>query len=378
MNELSKEPQQLAVVEKRGELAVAAMAAKAKAEIESRFVIAKHPANRRNVDLARTTILSSCKREAFARGAIYRKPVGGEKTVDGFSIRFAEEAIKAMGNISSDTMTIYEDEDRRIIHITVTDLESNTTYGDEVSISKTVERRKLKEGQVALSQRRNSYGDIVFLVPATDDDLLNKINAAKSKVLRNSGLRLVPQDILEEAWDAIVETMQNGGSDPQKEKKRVVDAFMSLNINPGELERYLKHSLDTISPKELNELRNIYTAIKDEETTWGAVMETAAPKKPAKNGPGDDGDLGPQQASGVAGTITQAAIDKPYEHLKKMLTDDKEGPTELQVLRFMQQPKIKLAMPETPELCACKDEHLRAIIVTYKDVRGKALKMPNE
>lgn len=280
MSETTQQTGMLTKIERRGEVAVSAMAAKAKAEVEARYVIAMRPENRRDHMQVRAAILDSCKRPKFAEGALYRKPVGGGKTVDGFSIRFAEEALKAMRNIVTDSMIVWEDDEKRCIRISVTDLESNTTYSDDMIIAKTVERRTLKDGQEKLGERLNSYGDKVFIVAATEDDMANKVNAGKSKVIRNSGLRLIPQDILEEAWDQVMETLKKGGSDPKAEIKKVCDAFGALNISPAELERLLGHLIDTISPKELAELRGYYTAIKDGETTWKAVLETAAPKRP--------------------------------------------------------------------------------------------------
>lgn len=368
MTETTQQTGMLSKIERKGEVAATAMAAKAKAEIESRYVIAlQRP---RNINQARITILDSCKREGFARGAIYKKPVGGGKTVDGLSIRFAEEAIKALGNISVDSVTIYEDDDRRTMHITVTDLESNSTYGDEVSISKTVERRALKDGQVAISERINSTGQKTFLVAATEDDIANKVNAQKSKIIRNSGLRLVPQDILDEAWEQILDTIAKPGKDPKADIKRIVDSFASLNIGPAELERYLTHSLETISPKELNDLRAIYTAIRDEETSWSAVMETASPKRPAVTDPAEK----EKNAKEGAAAIEEAVIEKPYEHLQGLCKRD--GVTESQVHRFMK--SVKLAGEKTEELGQATTENMRKVIKTWDGTLPKIKKMPVE
>lgn len=267
----------------RGEMATAAMAAKAKATIEARYAIAFQPINRRQYDVVRQSILSACKRPDFAASARYHKPVG-TGTIDGFSIRFAEEAIKAMKNISVESTTIYEDDMQRVVQINVTDLENNITYGKEVSVQKTVERRKLKDGQSSISQRVNTNGETVYLVAATEDEISNKIASAESKVIRNCGLRLVPSDILEEAERAIFDTMENGGSDPKAEIKKLADAFALLNISAAELVKYLGHPLDTISPKERADLRGIYTTIKEGSASWSdyvSVSEEAA-VKPAK------------------------------------------------------------------------------------------------
>jgi hypothetical protein len=355
-------------VVKTGEMAIAAMAAKAKAEVEARYVIALRPENRRDINVTRATILDSCKRLKFAQGARYKKPVGGS-TIVGFSIRFAEEAIKAMKNISTDSMIVWEDDEKRNIRVTVSDLESNTTYADDVIVQKTVERKQLKTGQEKLGERLNSYGEKVFLVAATEDDMANKVNSAKSKIIRNNGLRLLPQDILEEALEQINATLadpKNAG-DPKAETKKICDGFNEFNINPAELARYLGHSVDTISPAELTELRAIYTAIKDGETSWAATLEAkgiTGNKGPSQSGPVDPGE--------VSKGIDAGAIEKPYEHLQGLCKE--HSVTESQVHQFMK--SQKLAGEKTEELPQATDANMRAVIRTFKDVLPKIKKFP--
>jgi len=268
----------LATVTRGGEVASAAMAAKARSVTEARYVMALN--RPRSVAQARINILDACRRPAFAESARYRKPVGGNNTVDGFSIRFAEEAIKAMTNISVDSMTIFEDYEKRIVQVTVTDLETNVTYGKDIAINKTVERRSVKAGQPVLSKRINSSGITVYLVEATEDETANKIASAESKVIRNCGLRLLPSDILEEAETLIEQTLTTGGADTKESVKKIQDAFAKLNISPVDLDKYLGHSMATVSPKELANLRAIYSTIKDGEASWADYLTDAKPAKP--------------------------------------------------------------------------------------------------
>lgn len=351
--------------ERRGDIAISAMAAKSKAEVEARYVIAlQRP---RNVMAVRDALLASCKRPAFCEGAIYRKPVGGNKTVEGFSIRFAEEAVKSMKNVAIDTMAIYEDDERLTIRISVTDLEANVTYADEARITKTVERRQLKEGQIAISERKNSYGDRVFLVAATDDDLLNKINAAKSKAIRNSGLRLIPQDILEESWNQIIDTMEKGGGDPAAETKKICDAFSKIGVKPSDLEAYLTHSLESVTPKELTGLRGVYTAIRDEETTWKAVMETAAPKKPAQTA-GPAIDVAATVAE-VAGSVQETAAPIGDKLMNAVADKAKaDGVTEGQVLSYCKSMKPPLCGPDVVEIMQISDASLRLLHDNWRHI----------
>jgi hypothetical protein len=264
----------------RTETATAAMTAQAKASVEARFILAlQRP---RDISTVRIALLKECKRPGFAQVARYSKPVGGQK-IEGASIRFAEAALRLMGNVLPETSVIYDDQAKRIVRVSVTDLETNLTYSSDVSVEKTIERKDLKDGQVPLGSRRNSYGKMVYLLPATEDDIANKVNAAVSKALRGHALRILPGDILEEAMAQCVDTLRSeAAADPDRERKKLEDAFASLRVMPNHLADYLGHSTDQCSPAELVELRALYQAIKDNETTWHAALEQKkGGKKPA-------------------------------------------------------------------------------------------------
>lgn len=275
---------------KSAETATTAAAAHAEALVKARYSMAMM--RPRDLDDVRTRILKECKRTRFAEVARYSKPVGN-KPIVGPSIRFAEAAARCMGNIDVDTPVTYEDEEKRIVRCMVTDLESNVTYAKSVTVSKVVERKNLKQGQAALGQRTNSYGEMVYLVAATDDELLNKQSNLESKAIRTLLLRVIPGDITEEAMDEVVATLKRSDAvDPDAAKKRATDAFASLNIMPSALAKYLGHEVGMCAPSELAELRAIYSAIKDGETTWDAVLrskvgdaaETSSADKPASSG----------------------------------------------------------------------------------------------
>jgi hypothetical protein len=252
-----------------GELAASSAAAHTKALVEAKFVMAvQRP---RNMLSVRDRILDACARPGFAASAWYAKPVGGGK-VRGPSIRFAETAIQCMTNISVMPSIVYEDREKLVLDVQVIDLESNTSYGDQVTMTKTVERKDSK-GREVIGERTNTTGEKVYIVLATEDEMANKTNSAKSKIIRNSGLRLIPQDIIEEAEWAVKDTLEKGGDDPAREKKRMADAFSSIGIKPTELEKYLGHGVDSISPGELTDLREVYATLKDGEAKWSDYVD---------------------------------------------------------------------------------------------------------
>lgn len=274
-----------------GELAASASAALAKATIEAKFSVALH--RPRSVMNARARILESCRRPGFAEAARYRIPrgkVNGQQNfITGYTIRFAEVAIQAWGNVDCAATIAYEDDEKRLVRIAVVDLESNTSYTDEVVLNKTVERSFAKEGDTVVGERLNSQGKKVFIIEATEDELLVKVNAAKSKSIRTSGLRLVPQDILDEAWEQCRDTMNAPGKDPAQDLKNLCDGFTKLGVFPVDLEKYIGHPLNTVTEKERVELRELWAAVREGEVSWSEVMkkrdddtiDMAPPAKPA-------------------------------------------------------------------------------------------------
>lgn len=262
------------------ETASTAAAAQAKAMVEARYVMAMRQP--RNWDQFRIDTLNECKRPTFAhnQSAYYHKPIG--KGVEGLGIRFVEVALRCMKNVLVESAIIFEDAEKEIHRVTVTDLESNLTYPLDVRVSKTVERSKPLDDGSFISVRKNSWNKDVYTVPATDDDLLNKRAALISKAIRTLGLRIIPGDVQDEA-EAIIKKIRldKAAEDPTAERKRIADAFADIGVKATDLVSYLGHSLDTCSPPELVRLRAIYGAIKDGEATWKQVMENKAAENPS-------------------------------------------------------------------------------------------------
>lgn len=303
------------------ESASSAVAAQARATVEARYIMALRKP--RNWDDVRQTILRECRRPSFARNQStwYRKPIG--QGVEGFGIRFTEMAVRAMTNCLMETSLIFEDAQKEIHRVTITDLESNTTYPLDVRVSKTVERSKPLDDGSFISVRKNSYGKAVYTVPATDDDLLNKRGALISKAQRTIALRLIPGDILDEAEEIIKSVrMDEAARDPDAERKRLSDAFFALGVKGSDLAAYLGHDIGSCSPAELVELRAIYGAIKDEETSWHAVMENkrentsskseaSTPKSSPSNGSAGRSASAKERAKGTAAKEQQAENSEP-------------------------------------------------------------------
>lgn len=260
-----------------------AVAAQAKALVEARYIMAlRRP---RDMDVVREKMLKECARPSFAAVARYVKPIGKDraKWPTGPSIRFAEAAVRNMTNITVETMTVYDDREKRIVRVTVTDLEANVPYSQDVTVAKTIERRQTKEGDTVLATRTNSYGDKLYILEGTDDDIVNKQQALISKAVRTLGLRLIPGDIVDECMEQVLVTQANSDAeDPDAAKRKLFDAFGGLGVRAEQLKEYLGHDAASLSPKELAELRALYAAIRDGESSWREVMDGRAAQAEAK------------------------------------------------------------------------------------------------
>ena len=211
-----------------------------------------------------------------------------------------------MGNLMPERLLIYDDLAKRIVRITMTDLESNVTHYKDVILEKSVERKQNK-GRNVISQRLNSYGEVVYIVEATEDELLTKESAISSKIERQLTLKILPGDIQDEAKQAIRDTLNRADkADPDAAKKRLIDAFDDIGVRVADLKAFLgvEYSLDTLQPSDLKQLREIFTAIKEGETNWREVMDARNEAR------GTGKDAPPATTSTTAGKVREAAAKK--------------------------------------------------------------------
>lgn len=307
-----------AVAMSASESAAIAMATQQKAIVEARYKMAL--ARPRDLDLVRQKMLKDASRPSFATVAIYHKPVGNG--IEGPSIRFVESAIRNMTNILTETSTVSEDDERRVIRVAVSDLETNTYFSQDVTVTKTVERRKLPQGEKPIRVRANSNGQPIYILHATDDEILNKQNALISKAVRTLGLRLIPGDLVDEALWEIKKTMaQQDRQDPDAAKHRIIDAFAQLGVSVEALKEFVGHELSALTPNEIQLLRTTYTSIKDGETSWKAVMDDKAEKDANAK------EKAKQAAAPTSAKKTETVTEKAQARNDKKSTAPKAQPT---------------------------------------------------
>lgn len=299
-------------MEAAGATAADAQAARARAIVQARAIMAiQRP---RDYDVARVKLLASCRRPTFAGAAWYEIKNRGS----GFTIRFVEEAIRFLGNIMSEVTTTYDDERKRIVHVEVVDIENNSSFARDLTIEKSVER-KSANGRKILGTRKNSYGDDVYILEATDDEVAVKESAMVSKAVRTLSERHIPADIREDCRAAIAATRGNeAAKDPEGERKKIIDGFAALRVMPSDLETYLGHPLAQVTPSEIVDLKSVWMALRDGTATWQDVLEGAR-EETAKMADGqanatDSGGAAPPKAKrarrGAAG-LAERVVEQP-------------------------------------------------------------------
>ena len=263
-------------IPQQAELATSQVAEMARAQIESQFAIAiRRP---RNEDSAREKLLKDCQRPSFCAeegGAIYRLPFKNDtgKPVEGLSIRFAEAAARAWGNLLVRSQVIFDDGKRRNVHITGTDLETNTTIEAEVLVDLVVLRKYPDDTRELLGVRTNSKGQQNYIYPADERESAQLTASATSKGLRGVILRLIPGWLQDECIDEIYATMATkDAEDPDAARHKLLDAFADVGVTAEQVAQYVGHGLGSLVPAELKDLRALYVAIRDGETTWQAVL----------------------------------------------------------------------------------------------------------
>lgn len=252
---------------------------------------------RNDIDVTRQGVLKECSRPQFAETAMYALPRAG-KTIRGLSIHFADMALQHMRNIQVQYQVELDDERQRIIRVTAVNLETNSSWDEVAVVDKTVERKRLKEGQVALSQRLNSYGEVVFLIPADEGDFVVKMRAELAKRRRDVILRCIPEWLREEAIDCINDTMRKIASgtaaDGDKQRRKLLDRLFARGVTAEQVAVYLGHPAEQMTGDEVRELIQIGQALAEKSITWDDVIrqrradrgerdEPKTPKAPTDN-----------------------------------------------------------------------------------------------
>lgn len=212
-------------------------------EVQAAMVIAqKFP---RNELRARQRLLQSCEREGLASSALFSYNRGGA-AVTGPSIRLAEAAARAWGNLQFGVREIEQRGDESTVEAYCWDLETNTRQSKVFVVPHY--RYTRKEGKKRLTDPRDIYEHVA--------------NSAARR-LRACILGVIPGDIVDDAVAQCDQTMTaKAKTDPESQKK-LIAGFAELGVTKRQIEQRLGNNIDAIRPAQVVSLRKIYASIKD-------------------------------------------------------------------------------------------------------------------
>jgi hypothetical protein len=228
---------------------------RAQKEIEGSIVLAKKFPRDEQQGYAR--IISACKRTGMAEKAVYAYKRGGEM-VEGPSIRLAEVAARAWGNLDFGLRELERDSQKSLVEAYCWDLETN------------VKRRLEFEVQLA----RHTKKGVVWL--ESDRDIYEHIANFGARRMRQCILAVIPDDVISDAMTQCKETIAKGykGDTKKDAIKKMVVAFDEIGITADQIRKYLGISdINGAHENQLVKLRQIYASLKDGVSSPGEWFE---------------------------------------------------------------------------------------------------------
>lgn len=242
----------------------AALATRQAQEVQAMVIMAKRFP--RDIVEVERKLVQSCKRPKLAEIAVYEYPRGGQK-VTGPSIRLAEAAAQAMGNVDFGWTEIQRLEDESICMAYAWDIENNirrtTTFSVPHYRDKTdkVTKKKVKERLV------------------DDRDIYEMCANQASRRMRGCILQVVPGDMVDLALSECEKTLQESQGTVQEQAGKWINAFKKqYNVEAISIIKYLSSKPETWTYNDIHRLRKLYNSLQDGMTT----VEEAFPDMAAK------------------------------------------------------------------------------------------------
>lgn len=225
---------------------VAIEASRAIAEAQGKLVIAKRFP--RDEVKAYAKAMEACQRPTMAEKAFYSFPRGGQ-TVEGPTIRFAEELARCWGNIDYGIKELSQDEGKSEMQAYAWDLETNA---QSVQNFTNPHQREQGKKMVTLTSQRDIYE--------------NNANMATRR-LRSRILAILPSWFVEDAILECKKTIAGENEKPLVDRvKKMVVQFAKLGVTQEQIETRLKRKIDTMNADDFVEYVGIYNAIKQGES----------------------------------------------------------------------------------------------------------------
>ena len=231
---------------------IAIEASRAIAEAQGKLVIAKRFPRDEVQSYAKA--MEACQRPTMAAKAFYSFPRGGQ-TVEGPTIRFAEELARCWGNIDYGIKELSQDDGKSEMQAYAWDLETNAqsvqNFTNPHKREKTDKRTKTVVMETLTGQR---------------DIYENNANMATRR-LRSRILAILPAWFVEDAIAECKKTLAGQNDTPLIDRvKKMVVQFAKLGVTQEMIEKRLKRKVDTMTSDDFVEYVGIYNAVKGGES----------------------------------------------------------------------------------------------------------------
>ena len=244
----------MAQMDKINQGTVAIEASRAIAEAQGKLVIAKR-FPRDEVE-AYAKAMEACQRPTMAAKAFYSFPRGGQ-TVEGPTIRFAEELARCWGNIDYGIKELSQDDGKSEMQAYAWDLETNA---QSVQNFTNPHQREQGKKMVNLTSQRDIYE--------------NNANMATRR-LRSRILAILPSWFVEDAIEECKKTLAGRNDTPLIDRvNKMVVAFAKIGVTQEQIEKRLKKKIDTMNADDFVEYTGIYNAIKQGESKIAEWFES--------------------------------------------------------------------------------------------------------
>lgn len=227
------------------------------AEVQGAMVIAKRFP--RNPIEAMDKILQACTRPSLAEGALYSYSRGGSD-ITGPSIRLAEVAAQAWGNVQFGIRELEQRNGESTVEAFAWDIESNTR---QVKVFQVPHLRHTKRGSYKLEDPRDVY------------ELVANQGARR---LRACILGVIPGDVIEAAVKQCEETLRANADVSPEGLKKLVAAFEKFGVSQHQIEKRNQCRLEATRPAQVVQLKKIYASLRDGMSgvsDWFEVDESA-------------------------------------------------------------------------------------------------------
>ncbi|HEV7455603.1 MAG TPA: hypothetical protein VGN96_02405 [Roseococcus sp.] len=236
--------------------AVAIESERAIAEAQGRLLVAKRFPRDEAAAFAR--VMDACRRPSLAEVANYRFPRGGQ-SVEGPSIRLAEELARCWGNIAYGMRELSRRNGESEMEAFAWDQQTNVLSTQTFTVRHLRDKRG---GSEALKDERDIYEITANMA---------------SRRLRARILAVLPPDLVDAAVAQCRETVKHGSDKPMADRIReMTQAFVKIGVSAAMLAEKLGKPLDTATPDDLADLRGIYQAIRDGATSINDAFGKAA------------------------------------------------------------------------------------------------------